>query len=303
MKIADKPGLSLIAEFERVKINLQIGEDALCPPGEDDAQVLIYPYGPENDPIVDYYHSFKISLEGLDVDQYKEMVEKQLKEFFEETDELVLSTDLSFTEKLNSLINYRYHFKNLRNLYTLTKVANLTDELVTCKQLVILKDIDKLTHPASEAIAASKYLKHQMSVLDRILPYVDEKLAVLNAETNQPSSMKLLSTKKKREFPPIEKYDRYEIGLIFHYLAELGVIHRLSANTLAPILSELTGHSAQKLREDCLGIDKAIAVLKGEKGNKTILTKNPSHYINSIESLLMDLFKRVREDKAKYWKN
>jgi hypothetical protein len=187
MKMADKPGQSLIAKFEEVRIDLQVGDCSLCPPGEDDAQVIEYIHSPAEEPYIGYYHFFISSLDGMLPEQYKEMIEKLLKCFFDEVDDLVLNVELPFTNRLNTLINYRFHFNILRNQYKLIKIPPLNEDFVTCEQLRIEKDFDKLTDPASIAMSASYFLEHQVNVLDRILPLLDVKIEFLETMGNKNS--------------------------------------------------------------------------------------------------------------------
>ena len=306
MKIADKPGLSLIAECEKVKFHVRVLDNT----HEESIEGGTVRIGDDFYPVdmfdeVQYrkVHSFELTLDGLSKpNEYKEIIYKMLQDFFEEINDLITSSNIPHSHKLNSIVDYKFHFESLIGQFELFQHPQGSNSYLRSKNSVIEQSDERSISFLEIEMHISEFLTHQKAVLDKAILFLDTKLEILEKTSN---SGHILDEQKSRnrKVPAIEKYDRYEIGLIFHYLTEAGVIHRLSANTLAPILSELTGHSAQNLRADCLDVANAIDIIKGTKGNKHQLVKNPSHYINSIENLLLDLFKRVREDKAKYWKD
>jgi len=306
MKIADKPGLSLIAECEKVKFHVRVLDnthDESIEGGTVRIGDVFYPIDEIDEVQYRVVHSFELTLDGLSQpDQYKEAISKMLKYFFDEINELVISSDIPHSQKLNSVMDYKFHFESLIGQFALIHSPVSSNSYVSSKNVIIEHSDERPISDLELIMHISEFLTHQKEVLGKAILFLDTKLEILEKTSNSGHIMNEQKS-RNRKLPAIEKYDRYEIGLIFHYLTEAGVIHRLSANTLASILSELTGHSAQTLRADCLDVANAIDIIKGTKGNKHQLVKNPSHYINSIENLLLDLFKRVREDKAKYWKD
>lgn len=77
-------------------------------------------------------------------------------------------------------------------------------------------------------------------------------------------------------------FDKYQSAILFHYLKETGAIRMISDSSLSKIVSFLTGHSEQNIRQD--GFGKIWDVLKDKEKNKSIT--EPNHNLIIVKNLL-----------------
>jgi hypothetical protein len=88
----------------------------------------------------------------------------------------------------------------------------------------------------------------------------------------------------------ISKLDKYQSALLFHFLREKGAINNLSDIALAQIVSLLTGHSEQNIRQDALTKIWDVKTDKAKNRNN----KDQYHNLNEITKLLESILSDIR---------
>ena len=110
----------------------------------------------------------------------------------------------------------------------------------------------------------SVFLSVQVNEINKILDTLTEKIKIVETYSGSNSNKHTANLKNN---PPLEKLDLYQTSLLFFYLNEVGVIKYKSSREIAPIVSQLTGHSEQNLRTEAFS--KIIDVKRGLVGRKS----------------------------------
>ena len=88
--------------------------------------------------------------------------------------------------------------------------------------------------------------------------------------------------------------DRYQIPLLFSYMKETGMILEHSDIQLSKILHNLTGHSAQRMRQ--FGFSDLENVKKDIARNKSINSKFKYYNLNKVKDALVLIIKQIEND-------
>lgn len=303
MKIADKPGEELVAEFSEVQVNVNIYNDGavygrlldLFVPGYSDEQVLT---AEETDQCYRYFFSFQF--EGfVTPEDYKNYIERRFNEFKRELGDLIES-DESLATRLEILENYRIEFEQLKTYY----LPEVDIYSIDYKSYLKHKN-EKITYSSEKKIFESNLLKDkseflsiQLNIIERCLIYIKSKVDIVKFVVESEAKKK---GKVVRQTPEetINKLDIYQSALLFSYLMKAGAILPFDSNNkLAPIISDLTGHSAQILRTECL--NQIVDIVKGKQGNIPELIKSQSYNLDRIEEVIREISGRIREDRSRY---
>lgn len=303
MKIADKPGEELIAEFKEVQVNVNIYNDGaiygrlldLLVPGYSEEQILT---AEESDQCYRYFFSFQFDGFATPED-YRNYIERRFNDFKRELGDIIES-DESLASRLEILENYRIEFEELRTLY-LPKVDIYSSEnksYLAHKNEKITFNSDRKIFESTLLIDKSKFLSIQLNVIERSLIYIKSKIDILKfIETSAGKKQVKTSATKKEE--AIKALDIYQSALLFHYLGRSGAILPFNSNNkLAPLISELTGHSEQNLRTECL--NQIVDIVKGMHGNIPEIIKRKSHNLDRIEAVINEILRSIREDRSRY---
>lgn len=164
----------------------------------------------------------------------------------------------------------------------ITKAFDNNDLFITKKEA--LKDIRTELAYYRESLNKLKDQLYKSISTDRITKEVDQKEIELPDDFEFP----------KFRDDSVVKFDKYQSALLFYLLKEHGAINNFSALSLSKIISCLTGHSAQNIRQDALG--KIWDVLKDKEKNKTIA--EPNYNLIAIRNLLNEIISQL-DDQIK----
>ena len=303
MKIADKPGEELVAEFSKVEVTVNIYDDGAIQGTLLDLFVPAYNEGyilNEEEFAECFVHFFSIKFDGYDTpEDYKNHIERRFNEFKRELGDLIES-DESLTTKLEILENYRIEFEQLKTYY----LPEIDIYSIDYKSYLKHKN-EKITYSSEKKIFESNLLKDKSEFLSVQLNIIERCLILIKSRIDIVKFVEDTEVKKQgkvvRKTPEetIKKLDIYQSALLFNYLIKAGAILQFDSNNkLAPLISDLTGHSAQILRTECL--NKIIDIVKGAEGNIPELIKRKSHNLDRVESVVTEILGRIREDRSRY---
>jgi hypothetical protein len=303
MKIADKPGEELVAEFSEVQVTVNIYDDGAFHGRLLELFVPAYMEGyilNEEESAHCYVHFFSIKFEGYAApEDYKNYIERRFNEFKRELGDLIES-DESLTTKLEILENYRIEFEQLKTYY----LPEIDIYSIDYKSYLKHKH-EKITHSSDKKIFESNLLKDKSEFLSVQLNIIERCLILIKSRIDIVKFVEDTEVKKQgkvvRKTPEetIKKLDIYQSALLFNYLIKAGAILPFDSNNkLAPIISDLTGHSAQILRTECL--NQIVDIVKGTQGNIPELLRRKSHNLDRIEAVIAEIQGRIREDRSRY---
>ncbi len=235
---------------------------------------------------------------------YKTHIEKLCKSFFREiSTEIDESHDLRL---LNMLTDYRQSFKSFMKDYSKVTIKKSTYFDEDSKQLFLPLNFDQISQEYSKLrighlrILFSSFYTTRVNAINNVYDFLEKKLQILNKEsTNYIERNKELPQNKSQK--RIEKIDRYQIALLFHYLEETELINKNSYVTQAEIINRLTGISAQKLRTECL--NKIWEIKSGRTGNSELLKTNSAYALMGIKNILKEILGKVELDLKKKFEN
>lgn len=303
MKIADKPGEALVAEFSDVQVSINIYEDGaiygrlldLLLPGYSEGDILT---DEEFDLCFRYF--FSIQFEGYATpEDYKNYIERRFNEFKRELGDLVES-DEPLAARLEILENYRIEFEELKELY----LPEIDIYSIDYKSYLKHKN-EKITYSSDKKIfesnllkEKSKFLSIQLNIIERCLIHIKSKIDIVKFVVDSEGKKQSKVIRKTPE-ETIKKLDIYQSALLFNYLIKAGAILPFDSNNkLAPIISDLTGHSAQILRTECL--NQIVDIVNGTQGNIPELLRRKSHNLDRIDAVITEIQGRIREDRSRY---
>jgi hypothetical protein len=301
MKIDDKPGLELIAEFQKIEIEITVKEESSI----NGDLVEFFGDSYSDDPLTfftEWYFEFKFNndyiVHNKDCSktrfEYKDYISKEVNDFYREIGDVV-EDDLPFSEKMIILNDYKTKFLLLSEMYKedVYQYCNLRFNFLNHSNIRIEQDSDKnISKFELKQILHSFLTIQKQSILD-ILFFLESKISLLREISNY-ESIKSKSKGSIKRIEPIKNLNRFQIALLFDYLKAAGAIHVFSANTLAPIINQLTGHSENTLRTEAL--NKIIDIKKGKVGDKTQIFKEPDKNINVVKSIILSILTRIDED-------
>jgi hypothetical protein len=305
MKIHDKPGLELIAEFQTIEIEITVLEQKFINYdfveffGEEDSEEPLPSHYTEWSFVVNFNNGFIVHWNdyGKYRTDYKEYIKKKENEFFREIGDIIES-DIVFAEEMIILNDYKTKF-SLFSKYIIEEeyhYCNLKLDLLTHNNIRVKKDSEKNTSEYVLKSIIHSFLTIQKQSISDILFFLEAKIELLREI--QGSELVNIKHKGKIKIPnPINTLNRYQSALLFYYLYEVGCIHLISANKLAPLISQLTGHSENTLRTEAL--NKIIDIKKGTVGDLTNIRKDPDFNLKEVKKFIKLILNKIDEDLIK----
>lgn len=278
MKIHDKPGLELIAEFQKIEINIVVLERSFI-------NTLVEFFGERysDDPEA-FYREWEFEVKfnndyvvnnldfGKTRSEYNDYILKKVNEFYREIGD-VIESDSSYSEKMIILNDYKTKFLLISDLFAeeVYHYCSFKFNLLTHNNLKLIKESDKNISEHNVKHIIHSFLIIQKQAIGNILFFLESKISLLREIGEYEFAAKKTSKSIKR-LVPIKNLNRFQTGLLFNYLQNVGAINEFSANTLGPLISQLTGHSENTLRTEVLS--NITDVKKGIIGDKTQIIKD-----------------------------
>lgn len=304
MKIDDKPGLELIAEFQNIEIEIKVlgqsyvngdlieilGDEDSCDPSTLSIE-WSFEFKFNNDFIV---HHLDYGKPRLD---YKDFIIKKVNDFYREIGDLV-EKDSDYSEKMIILNDYRTRFTLISEVYTEEEYSycRIKCILLNHKNVRIKKDSDNNISEYEFKNILHSFLIIQKQAISNILFFLESKIELLR-EIGNYEVVKAKTRGTTRKIEPIETLNKYQTALLFDYLKDTGAIHTFQANTLAPLISQLTGHSEHNIRTEAL--NKIIDIKKGSIGDLRQIIKDPDVNIRVVRNIIKSILSKIDEDLDK----
>jgi hypothetical protein len=304
MRIDDKPGLELIAEFQDIEIDIKVLEKSDI----NGDFVKFFQDAYSDDPLT-FFTEWRFELkfnkdftvQGLDFSnpqfEYKDFISKKLNAFFREIGD-VLEADSQYAEKLIFLNDYKTKFTLISEMYAeeVYPYCNLKYIFLNHNNIRIIIDSDKNISEHNKKHIIHSFLTIQKQVISNILFFLDSKIEILR-EIGTYELNNVKSNKSTKKLEPIDKMNKFQSALLFNYLQDNGAIHPMVPYKLAPLISQLTGHSEQKLRTEAFS--NLVDVKKGKAGDKTQLQKDPDINLKIVKDTVKSILKSIDEDLEK----
>lgn len=233
--------------------------------------------------------------------KYENHLSKLKNEFYRDISQDI--DELPIKESLNILTDYQVRFKECTSYFYPTKrkfkTTHSKTTIVTYNHKKIHKVLDSKKdmqiNDILEELSIDSFVSAQKECLDQIITFLDSKKQTIELVIDQESKTSNKPSKGNNNHTPIEKLDKYQSALLFHYLKHAGATYdHLSYNKLAPLIHQLTGHSQNNLRTECLNQIQEIKM--GDVGNKLELIKNKAYNLEQVKVVLRDMINELERD-------
>jgi len=304
MKIYERKYQKLIEEFSKIEVEIEYGEKSY-----PDADNLVDKddevHGPQFDIVwpftLVFNKNFRCNSYMEDPGkEYLSFLDDERNKFYEE-----IKTYIEEEENENKILvelhDIKLRFEDVKLFYYVAYEANrkkrvYNKDIYSHSRISIIKNDDKKHgRQLMDERIISIFLEIQIDSIIRIEKYLESKIEFL--EKHKFVSDSIDEKISGRKLIPIEKLDRYQTALIFSYLRDVGAIKDKSSNSISPIISRLTGHSENTLRNK--GFDKIWQIKAGKEGNKTKLLTEPDYNLKKVKNIILEILSMVNDDLKK----